>query len=86
MGWCWRVTRGPVSVHGASDDSARYWCMISSDVNDASYGAGIWGSPVKYFKDPRNAVRAKFKTARAVVSSLRDVVDCVHYIVKEWSP
>lgn len=81
LGWCFKVTQGPVSVH---ETCGKYWAMVSDNPNDASFGANIWTEArTRSYADPNKAVARAIKLARDMLGELTEAVEAAEAVLPE---
>lgn len=74
MGWHYKAVSGPVQVY-PSWDGERFWCMVNSEPNKSTGGAGFWTpQTTRNFKDPNRAVKDAMRYVYEFVRRVNEVV------------
>lgn len=85
IGWHYEAYNPPLSVyssHVTRNGNQHYHCLMSCDLKEAHFGAGIWSTRGQTSKNPNVVVRKQIKKAREVVDQYMAAVEHAEEIME----
>ncbi len=83
LGWQYHVEKGCISVMPSGSDSEEYWCLISDNIKDASFGTSAFNYSFQD-KDPQKVVLEGVKIVKKYFNKISTINDFVINIKKEF--